>query len=562
MCCLILIRVIFLGSVGQNIKSRYISSAFILLLSSVVVKIIGAVYKIPLTSYIGATGRGYFSVAYNLCLPIHALTMGAFPVALSKLVSTYNSRGDYLRIKALKKASGKLFFIVGAAGMGIMLIAAVPYSKYIASSPKSIYTILTLAPSVFFSCLAAAKRALAEGYMDMKPTAVSQITEALFKAVFGLLFAKYTMSALYDAYLSSGSVLGFAVASEDDALAAIYPLTSAAAMAGTTLGCIASWIFVCIYNSCRFNSFPPGRIDSADAMHELVMFSLPLAGATAVQSLSNFADTASIQYSLSLCDKAFLYAQYPAAGDDIYTYVYGIYSAALDFKNLIPGIVMALGVTAVPAVSAAYESSQQRFSSLMTSIMKYTVILASAGGTALALFGKDALALFYASGNEDIVTGAQSLLFLFGVGIVPCCTASTAVFCVQSLGYSRYTIAPFAVSALVRAAINFLTVSQADINILGSAVSCFAGGLIITVWCICIIKSKTHCKIGFVKIFVKPLICAAATFFAVKFIREGLLTGLSELAVFALCAVICVVILVFLLFFTGAVSVKELKSFK
>lgn len=82
-----------------------------LLVSTVIVKIISAIYKIPLTAYIGATGRGYFSIAYNLCLPIHALTMGAFPIAMSKLVSKYNAIGDKKRVTALKSASNKLFFL-------------------------------------------------------------------------------------------------------------------------------------------------------------------------------------------------------------------------------------------------------------------------------------------------------------------------------------------------------------------------------------------------------------------------------------------------------------------
>lgn len=551
-----------MGRSRQNIKQRYISSAFILLISTVVVKIISAVYKIPLTAYIGATGRGYFSLAYNLCLPIHALTMGAFPVALSKLVSTYNAKGDYLKIKAVKKASGRLFFIVGVAGLVVMLIAAKPYSEAIASSPKSIYTILALAPSVFFSCLAASKRAFAEGYLDMKPTAISQIIEALFKMVFGLLLARYSMSALYDFYMKTGTVLGAVVNSEEEALAAIYPLTSAAAMAGVTLGSIASWIFVSIYTSCRYNSFPSGRIDVKEAMNELVMFSVPLVGATVVQSISNFVDTVSIQYSLSLCDKNILLHQYPQAGEDVYTYIYGIYSAVLDYKNLVPGIVMALGVTAVPAVSAAYESSQERFSSLMTSILKYTSILAAAGGVALSLFSRDILNLFYGSNNADIVDGGERLLFLFGITMMPCCIASTAVFCVQSLGYSKQTIAPFAASAVVRAAINYFTVGRVEINILGTAYSNFAGFIIITVWCLVIIRKKTNCRISCLEVFIKPIICTAVTFFAVKFIREGIFNGLSQFVSFALSTVACVVILVFLLFLFRCISLKELKSLK
>ncbi|MGN1329263.1 MAG: oligosaccharide flippase family protein [Eubacterium sp.] len=551
-----------MGRSRQNIKQRYISSAFILLISTVVVKIISAVYKIPLTAYIGATGRGYFSLAYNLCLPIHALTMGAFPIALSKLVSTYNAKGDYLKIKAVKKASGRLFFIVGIAGLAVMIIAAKPYSETIASSPKSIYTILALAPSVLFSCLAASKRAFAEGYLDMKPTAISQIIEALFKMVFGLFLARYSMSALYDYYLETGTVLGIVVKNEEEALAEIYPLTSAAAMVGVTLGGVASWIFASIYTNCRYNSFPPGRIDVKGAMHELVMFSVPLVGATVVQSLSNFIDTASIQYSLSMCDKSILLLEYPNAGEDVYTYVYGIYSAALDYKNLVPGIVMALGVTAVPAVSAAYESSQERFSSLMTSILKYTSILAAAGGMVLSLFSRDILNLFYGSNNADIVEGGERLLFLFGITMMPCCIASTAVFCVQSLGYSKQTIAPFAISAVVRGVVNYFTVGNTEINILGTAYSNFAGFIVITVWCLVIIRKKTNCRISIKEIFIKPIICTSVTFFAVKFIREGIFNDLSQFVSFMLSIAVCVVILIFLLFFFRSISLKELKSFK
>lgn len=208
------------------------SSAFILLVATVAVKIISAVYKIPLTNYIGAEGRGYFSIAYNLCMPIHAITMGAFPLALTKLVSSCEAKGNTLKINALRVASKRLFFIVGTAGTAVMIILAKPYAQIISSSPKSIYTILALAPSVFFSCMCACHRSFAEGFLDMKPTAVSQFIDALFKMIFGLLFAKYSMSGLFNMYVETGAVFGIEAGGEREALSIIYPITSAAAMLG------------------------------------------------------------------------------------------------------------------------------------------------------------------------------------------------------------------------------------------------------------------------------------------------------------------------------------------
>ena len=156
-----------------SLKSKYLSSAFVLLVSTVIVKVIGAVYKIPLTAYIGGVGRGYFAYAYNLCLPVHAITMGAFPIALSKLVSTYNSKGDTQMVLSLKKGSLGLFTVVGAVGMFVLICVAKPYSDLIAHSPKALYTALVLAPSVLFSCMGASYRGYCEGFLNMIPSAVS-----------------------------------------------------------------------------------------------------------------------------------------------------------------------------------------------------------------------------------------------------------------------------------------------------------------------------------------------------------------------------------------------------
>lgn len=547
----------------KSLKERYITSAIILLAATIIVKIISAVYKIPLTNYIGATGRGYFSVAYNFCMPFHALAMGAFPLALTRLVSIYEAKGDRLRIKALRKASKKLFFIVGIIGLAVIMITAKPYANLIASSPKSIYTILALAPSIFFSCLCACHRAFAEGFLDMKATAISQTIEALCKMIFGLLLARLSMSWLYECYIQSGSVLGIRIQSDEEALSVIYPITSACAMLGVTIGSIAGYIFAGVYARIKYyNILPRDRVNSKSAYSELLTFSAGLVGATVVQSLANFADTSSIQYCLAFCSADALSAQYALTGDDIYTYVFGIYAVALDFKNLVPAAVMALGVSAVPAVSTAFENGQERFSQLLTSIFKYTVIMSVGGGAAICLFYNDFLSIFYSGSNDDIVKNAGRLLFLFGMTSLPCAAASTSVYCAQSLGYSKQTILPFAVSALVRVILNFVLITNDDINILGSAVSNFVGFLIILIWNMIIIKRKTRVKFNLLEIFIKPIICAALSYFTTSSIRNSICFSMSDILVFILSAMVCLLSFGVLLVLMNCVSLKEIKSLK
>ncbi len=531
-------------------------------MSSIVVKVISAVYKIPLTSYIGATGRGYFSLAYNLCLPIHALTMGAFPIAMSKLVSKYNAIGDNQRISALKKSGQKLFFFAGVSGLAVMLIFAKPYSTLISSSPKSIYTILALAPSVFFCCLGAGRRSFAEGFIDMKPTAMCQIIEALFKMVFGLLFARLSMSYLVDNFYQFGTVLGTAYDSEKSALSAIYPITSACSMLGVSLGGFAGYVYVSVYVQSKYRFKKPDKALTKETFSELLSFSTPILFATAIQSVASFFDTSSLQYALTLCDSTKLSNLYNYFGKDIYTYVFGIYSSALDFKNLIPGIVMALGVTAVPAISSSYESKSERFNLLLNSIMKYTSILACFGGVILSLFSNEILTLFYGNNNGDIAKYGSQILFYLGATVLPCCLASSCVFCSQSLGLSKKTILPFIISGLLRVGMNLFLVPEFELNVSLSAFSNFFGFLLILVWNMITIRKNTGAKFNLNDIFLKPILCTVTAYFVTKFIKEAFFSQISFLFTLIICALICSFLTFILLILFKCIKFSDLITSK
>lgn len=552
----------------NNLKQKYISSAFLLLVSSVVVKAISAVYKIPLTAYIGATGRGYFTMAYNLYMPIHAVIMGAFPVAISHLVSKYNEKQDSAKIYSIKKASNRLFFIVGVIGTIFMILFAKPYAEIISSSPKSIYTIYVLAPTVLFSSLAASQRSFAEGYMNMSPTSVSQIIEALFKVVFGLLFARISLSYLYGLYLSNGVVLGVVCSSEEEAFSVIYPLTSAAAMGGVTVGAIFSFIYVWLYNSVKYNSH---KIDknykTTDSVKEILSFSAPIIVSTIIQSVSSFFDNASVQYCLSLCDVNELKTAYANClaisgtnDNDLVTYIYGIFSAAQDFKNLIPGFTMALGVAAVPAISASFEvNNTERLSSLSNSIFKYTSIIAFGCGFYLSVCAPYILGILYNSSNSDIVYGCQNLVKYFGYTIIFYCLSGTAVYAVQAIGYAQKSIPSFVISAVLRVLINYILVSNAHYNLYGAVVSGAIGYAVILVANLYIFKKYSGINYKLNMIIFKPLLCSVISYFVTKIFFDSFFAIDNIFIGFIVISVLYFLVLTILLFLSRTMGYTELK---
>nr|MDE6470411.1 polysaccharide biosynthesis C-terminal domain-containing protein [Eubacterium sp.] len=255
-------------------------------------------------------------------------------------------------------------------------------------------------------------------------------------------------------------------------------------------------------------------------------------------------------------------AQYVSCGDDVYTYVLGIYAVALDFKNLIPAIVMALGVTAVPAVSTAFESGQERFSSLLTSIFKYTVILSVCGGVLLALFYNDILEMFYSGNNNDIVQNSGKLLFVFGITSLPCAAASTSVYCTQALGYAKQTIMPFAVSAGIRVLLNYILISNDEINIIGSAISNFVGFSVILVWNMFTIRKKTKAKFNLLEIFIKPMLCASLSYCVTYCLRDSVSISMPSILIFILSVLICLFSFTVLLFLMNSVAFRDIKSLK
>lgn len=552
----------------NNIKQKYISSAFLLLVSSVLVKAISAVYKIPLTAYIGATGRGYFTAAYNLYMPLHAVIMGAFPVAVSHLVSKYNENNNSAKIHSLKKASNRLFFIVGAVGMAVMLLLAKPYAQLVASSNKSILTICILAPTVLFSSIAASRRSLAEGYMNMVPTSVSQIIEAVFKVVFGLLFARLSMGYLYNMYMDSSSVLGIVCNSEAEALSVIYPLTSAAAMGGVTVGSFFSMIYVCAFVGVKYNSHKIGcEYKASSSMMEIVSFSMPIIASTLIQSLSAFLDNSSVQYFLSMCDIDELKTAYfqcvkisKVRDEDLLTYIYGLFSAAQDFKNLIPGFTMALGVASVPAISAAFEAKNvERLSSLSNSIFKYTSVIAFGGGLYLTAASEYILNILYGSSNSDIVYGCKSLIEYFGLTIIFYSLSGTVVYAVQAIGCAKKSIPSFVLSAIIRVAVNYLLVTNAKYNIYGAVLSGTIGYAVILVSNLYIFKRNSGVDYKLGTMLVKPCICSLCALFLSKIIFASFFVTGNKLIDFIVISSIYFLMFTVLLILSGTIRFTELK---
>ena len=160
------------GRIGTQ---GFMSGVLVLSVSTILVKIIGLAVKIPLLSILGAEGMGYFNSAYEIYALLCVISTAGLPVALSILVSSSLARNDFCGAATAYRSAKRIFFVFGALGMVFMLF----FAKILAAgigNEGAFYCITAIAPALLFICLASAVRGYCQGFGNMKPTAVSQLT--------------------------------------------------------------------------------------------------------------------------------------------------------------------------------------------------------------------------------------------------------------------------------------------------------------------------------------------------------------------------------------------------
>ena len=294
-------------------RPSFLSGVFLLSLSAMLVKVTGLVTKIPLLRLLGAEGMGYYNTAYEVYAFLFVLSTAGLPVALSVLVS--EERGDGERVL---RVAWRLFLLLGTAGTAFLWFGAGRLAAWMGNAGAEA-SMRAVAPAVLFICLSAAVRGYCQGLRDMRPTAVSQLWEALGKLLFGLLFALLARRAgLPLPQIAAAGVLGLS--------------------AGTLLSLL--YLLACLRAHIareRHESQEKGRISGQPKrpaqriLRRLVGIALPITLSSGVLTLTRLLDMVLILRRLQSCG-------YTEAAANA---LYGAYSTmAVPLYALLPAMVV------------------------------------------------------------------------------------------------------------------------------------------------------------------------------------------------------------------------------
>lgn len=204
---------------ANNKKQNFLTGAAILSLSTIVVKVIGMLYKLPLNRIIDSQGFAYFNKAYAIYTVLLVISTTGLPVAMSRMVSEARAKENGRQMQRIFHTAMIAYLIIGFLGSGIMMIFPHWLASDVMSMPNAWVSIFALGPAVLCICIASACRGFFQGQGDMTPTAVSQVIEALGKLLLGLGFAWIVKEQTGDLALSSGaSIAGISIGAAVSAL--------------------------------------------------------------------------------------------------------------------------------------------------------------------------------------------------------------------------------------------------------------------------------------------------------------------------------------------------------
>lgn len=529
-------------------KQNYLHGAAILTVSVAIIKVLGAIYKIPLGNILGDEGYAHFSVAYNIYNVFLVLSTAGLPVALSRLISAADALNRPMQVKRTFNVALATFFAFGAIGSLLMLMFPTELASMMDDVEAS-QSIWAIAPAVLLVCLMSAYRGYAQGHSNMKPTAVSQVIEVAVKVGVGLCLA-WLLS-------SSGSSL---------------PVQTAGAISGVTFGSLAALLYIYIYMRKIYGSDklkPSTYADIPDSRRsifiKLLKIGIPIAIGSSVLSLISLIDT-----------KLVLNRLQEAAG---FSYLdakvlFGVYSKAMTLYNLPNAFITPLTISVVPAIAACIVKRQHdEAKNIAESSLRISTIITLPMAVGLAVLSYPLMSTIYPGSAEQ----GPVLLLIMGIASYFVCMALMTTAVLQSQGNERMPVVSMIAGGLVKIAVNWFLVGDPSIGIYGAPIGTLCCYLVMCVLNIIFINHRMRVPVNLPKIFVRPLLSSAvmgAAAWAIyelvyKFISPAITTGFwrfsaewLSLAIPMMCAIIvAVLVYVVLVIAIRAVTLEDMTLF-
>ena len=564
------------GKTKERKSQSFLKGAMVLGGSMVVVKLMGMIYKILLSSQYGGVGTGLFNAAYALYNPLFMLSTAGFPIAISRMVSESITKKRFRDVKQIHRISVPIFVVAGCVCFLAMILGGFIYVNVINAS-NAIFALLCLSPTIFFGCLMSIYRGYFEGMRNMVPTAVSEIIEASCKLFLGLAASYIVTQYCMGQYNSTGYVFGIKCATQTEAESATIPIAIGAAITGISLGSLFGFLYLFIrykrggdgITKEELVNAPPPR-QSSQTLRIMIRTAIPIGLGSIIMSIADMIDSTLVNIRINNImqsdPKALLNVYGSLIPDNVYyssethTYLYGCYGIALTLMMLITAVTQVFGTTALPSVTAAWTSKNKlQLKKSMETVMRVTALVTIPSGIGMSVLAEPLLSLIYSGSSvfEEVEIGSR-VLTVMGISVIFIATSTPLCSMLQAIGRMDVPLKLFAIGMVIKIVVNYILVGIPEINIQGANIGSIVCYCFVTVVALYVLCRETGIVPDFVSIFVKPLfaaiVCGISAYFAEivfdYFFRQRIATILSVM--------VAIVVYIFALFLFKAIKREDI----
>jgi stage V sporulation protein B len=396
----------------ENNNGGIIVQAGILAAASIVVRIIGLLYRSPLTAVIGDEGNGYYGYAFNIYSIVLMVSSYSIPSAISKLMAQKLALGEYRNAQRVFYCTMAYALTVGAAfslfvwfGAGLLV------------PPRSVPVLRVLAPTIFIFAILGVLRGYFQANQTMVQTSISQILEQIMNAAVSIGAAWFFMHRL--------------AAGQDVHEQAVYGAMGSAL--GTGSGVLTALIFMAVmylvnrrYFMKRIRKDRTGREDPwTGIMRDTILVITPFI-------LSGFILNLTTTVNQTIFSKIMIGAK---GLDEIdITTAYGIFSnKAVVITNIPISIATAVAAAIIPNISSAYaRKDREETRRRVIAAVRITNIIATPCALGLIALARPVTMVLFP--QWESLGLASALLALLGVTVIFYSIATIMNAALQSIG--------------------------------------------------------------------------------------------------------------------------------
>ena len=516
---------------GASAASKLMQGATILAIAGVMCKVLGGIFRIPLTNMIGAEGQSYYGAAYPVYQLFYTIATAGFPVAISRMVSERVARNDYINADKSFKIALQTCFGISAIVFAICCFGADQISDFV-GNPGAAASIRAISIALLFTPFTASLRGYFQGLQIMTPSAVSQVAEQFIRVCAGLLLA----------YMFFRSNLELAAA-------------------GATFGASAGMIAAMIVLYFMYYRFRHQRRENAaqsavvnettkDRFKELIEIVIPITIGSSIMPLMMTIDLAVIMRRLQATGWSLSMSKT----------LYGLISGYCDpLVNLPVVFIDAITISLIPAVTRAFTLKLKKdLDGNVKTGLKTMMIIAYPCAVGLIVLAGPILHLLYPT-KPDEAEMAIITLQILSLGIVTLSAMRTLSASLQGIGKMTLPVVNLGIGAVIKIILTYILVGIPSLNVNGAAIGTVIAYMTAALLNYMGLRRHADIDLDLKDIFIKPLWAALIMGVgAVGMYKLVFMVHPSNLIASGIAIMFAVLVYFVMVFLTGAVSREEL----